>query len=149
MQLDFAAMQKEDPSLLTLKDFVMSSNQAPNSPDDILSLLQAFADFKQGADALFLSCVSSALYCTRTVVLQLDTNSSMHHHEQCALNLGNNYVVSSAVSALSLTSCLANFTTLSAHHLHNSMLLPLHASPTKQPTSHFVYLANITHDVLH
>lgn len=58
IQLDFAAMQKQDSSLLTLKDFVMSSNQAPNSPDDILSLLQAFAEFKQGADALLLACVS-------------------------------------------------------------------------------------------
>ena len=143
MQLDFAAMQKEDPSLLTLKDFVMSSNQAPNSPDDILSLLQAFAEFKQGADALFLSCGSSALYCTRTIVLQLDTNSSMYHRKRCVPNLGDNNVVSSAMSALSLTSCLANFTTPSAHHLHKSMLLPLHASPTKQPTPHVVYLANI------
>ena len=60
MELDFAAMQKADPSLLTLKDFVMSSNQAPNSPDDILSLLQAFAEFKQGADSLCLCCASSA-----------------------------------------------------------------------------------------
>ena len=60
IHLDFAAMQKQDPSLLTLKDFVMSSNQAPNSPDDILSLFQAFAEFKQGADALLPSCVSSA-----------------------------------------------------------------------------------------
>ena len=62
MQLDFAAMHKEDPSLLTLKDFVMSSNQAPSSPADILSLLQAFADFKQGADAPFVFCVSSVPY---------------------------------------------------------------------------------------
>ena len=51
IQLDFAAMQKDDPNLLTLKDFVMSSNQAPNHPRDILSLLQAFDDFKRGAHA--------------------------------------------------------------------------------------------------
>ena len=54
-QVDFAALQKEDPSLLTLKDFVMASNQAPNNPDDILSLLQAFADFQQGQGALCLA----------------------------------------------------------------------------------------------
>lgn len=53
-------MQKDNPSLLTLKDFVMSSNQAPNSPSDILSLLQAFDDFKQGADAPSLSSVPLA-----------------------------------------------------------------------------------------
>lgn len=74
MELDFAAMQKADPRLLTLKDFVMSSNQAPNSPDDILTLLQAFAEFKQGVDSLFLSCVSSASSPhIETVVLQLLT----------------------------------------------------------------------------
>lgn len=49
IQLDFAAMQRDDPKLVTLKDFVMSSNQAPDSPSDVLRLLQAFADFEQGA----------------------------------------------------------------------------------------------------
>ncbi|KAA6417260.1 MAG: hypothetical protein FRX49_12787 [Trebouxia sp. A1-2] len=49
IQLDFAAMQKDDPKLLTLKDFVMSANQAPESPSDVLSLLQAFSEFKQGS----------------------------------------------------------------------------------------------------
>lgn len=48
IQLDFAAMQRDDPKLLTLKDFVMSSNQAPESPSDVLGLLQAFSEFKQG-----------------------------------------------------------------------------------------------------
>ncbi len=48
IQLDFAAMQKDDPKLLTLKDFVMSANQAPESRSDVLSLLQAFSEFKQG-----------------------------------------------------------------------------------------------------
>ena len=48
IQLDFATMQRENPKLLTLKDFVMSSNQTPESPSDVLSLLQAFAQFKQG-----------------------------------------------------------------------------------------------------
>lgn len=51
IQLDFAAMQKDDPKLLTLKDFVMSANQAPESPSDVLSLLQAFSEFKQGSIA--------------------------------------------------------------------------------------------------
>ena len=62
IQLDFAAMQREDPSLLTLKDFVMSSNQAPNSPDAILSLLHAFAEFKQGVHALFVNVFPWHLY---------------------------------------------------------------------------------------
>ena len=48
IQLDFAAMQRDNPKLLTLKDFVMSANQAPESTSDVLSLLQAFSEFKQG-----------------------------------------------------------------------------------------------------
>ena len=55
IQLDFAAMQRDDPKLLTLKDFVMSSNQAPESPSDVLSLLQAFAEFQQGTQPLLPS----------------------------------------------------------------------------------------------
>lgn len=52
IQIDFAAMQRDDPKLLTLKDFVMSSNQAPQSPTDVLSLLQAFEHFKQGINGM-------------------------------------------------------------------------------------------------
>ena len=58
IDLDFAAMQRDNPKLLTLKDFVMSSNQAPESPSDILHLLQAFADFKQGTGtSLYGDCI--------------------------------------------------------------------------------------------
>lgn len=71
MQLDFAAMEKNDPRLLTLKEFVMSSNQAPQSPSDILSLLQAFAAFKQGgmwdlSDLTGTPGCSSCMQCKRT-----------------------------------------------------------------------------------
>lgn len=48
IHLDFARMKEENPNLLTLKDFLMSSNQAPETENDIQQLLQAFADFKQG-----------------------------------------------------------------------------------------------------
>ena len=48
IHLDFAKMKQENPNLLTLKDFLMSSNQAPETENDIQQLLQAFADFKQG-----------------------------------------------------------------------------------------------------
>ncbi len=62
IQLDFAAMQKDDPKLLTLKDFVMSANQAPESPSDVLSLLQAFSEFKQGSTAQCTQPATDSVY---------------------------------------------------------------------------------------
>ena len=62
IQLDFAAMQKNDPKLLTLKDFVMSANQAPESPSDVLSLLQAFSQFKQGNNAQCTQAAAETVY---------------------------------------------------------------------------------------
>ncbi len=62
IQLDFAAMQKDDPKLLTLKDFVMSANQAPESPSDVLSLLQAFSEFKQGSIARYTQAATETVY---------------------------------------------------------------------------------------
>lgn len=49
LHLDFAQMKQENPSLSTLKDFLMSTNQAPETESDIQQLLQAFAEYKQGA----------------------------------------------------------------------------------------------------
>ena len=48
IHLDFAKMKRDNPSLITLKDFLMSSNQAPETESDIQHLLQAFAEYKQG-----------------------------------------------------------------------------------------------------
>lgn len=48
IHLDFAKMKEENASLMTLKDFLMSSNQAPKTESDIQHLLQAFAEYKQG-----------------------------------------------------------------------------------------------------
>ena len=57
-------MQRDNPKLLTLKDFVMSANQAPDSTSDVLSLLQAFSEFKQGDqgdDCMHKSCSALVL----------------------------------------------------------------------------------------
>lgn len=114
IEVDFAALHKEDPSLLTLKDFVMASNQAPNNPDDILSLLQAFAEFQQSQGASCLACHSPAwhgslLPCTQkhsVLHSRSACKAPQHHCKQCPASNRDRRTMSSAQPALSPSSCL-------------------------------------------